>query len=633
MEKRKNKEILALIHKHTHLKDEDGEDVPFFSFVRDMTDTIDLDMSEEQIAEVALDNGYKVYKSFPEETMVGGLIICAEGCPREAVDRMYQEFYGEVPPIQQWPLGGGLNEEKDGIELTAINAEEEAQKGSEQFQNKFLDKAASLGATIEFHDKLLPKRMDSTWYDGEIALIKYKNFEITVYAGGYLKMHLDGVKDSLMDVEDLEANGIFTDDELKAYTDDNTLYYDNRNSFQFSLKKKDSSVWLYNDELGYDRADDLNSALDIDFYINTVIPDVIERYYRTNEDIELEPSKELPFEYEEGHTFDEYIEKYGEEYNDGTFWDYSLEDLLDLIENDRDGYKVPKFWLIKDRFYETPLNPEPLEEESEGVELTAIDLEAESKKGSEQFMAKFIDQAASLGATIEFFQDISPKKQDAFWYDGDIAKIKYKDYSIIIDVSGGKKLYLTQDEEPIRTAEQLEERGIFTDEEMFSFFESGELVFEENNWFDFHVVHEKERRVFYRSDLNYDDEVEVGLALDMDFYINKVIPYVDSKINELQELKEDKSKDPRLAQAGVSGYNQPKRTPDHPTKSHIVVAKEGDEIKTIRFGEQGAETAGKPKEGESERMKTKRKSFKARHAKNIAKGKMSAAYWSNKIKW
>jgi hypothetical protein len=633
MEKRKNKEILALIHKHTHLKDEDGEDVPFFSFVRDMTDTIDLDMSEEQIAEVALDNGYKVYKSFPEETMVGGLIICAEGCPREAVDRMYQEFYGEVPPIQQWPLEGGLNEEKDGIELTAINAEEEAQKGSEQFQNKFLDKAASLGATIEFHDKLLPKRMDSTWYDGEIALIKYKNFEITVYAGGYLKMHLDGVKDSLMDVEDLEANGIFTDDELKAYTDDNTLYYDNRNSFQFSLKKKDSSVWLYNDELGYDRADDLNSALDIDFYINTVIPDVIERYYRTNEDIELEPSKELPFEYEEGHTFDEYIEKYGEEYNDGTFWDYSLEDLLDLIENDRDGYKVPKFWLIKDRFYETPLNPEPLEEESEGVELTAIDLEAESKKGSEQFMAKFIDQAASLGATIEFFQDISPKKQDAFWYDGDIAKIKYKDYSIIIDVSGGKKLYLKQDEEPIRTAEQLEERGIFTDEEMFSFFESGELVFEENNWFDFHVVHEKERRVFYRSDLNYDDEVEVGLALDMDFYINKVIPYVDSKINELQELKEDKSKDPRLAQAGVSGYNQPKRTPNHPDKSHIVVAKEGDEIKTIRFGEQGAETAGKPKEGESERMKAKRKSFKARHAKNIAKGKMSAAYWSNKIKW
>ena len=93
-----------------------------------------------------------------------------------------------------------------------------------------------------------------------------------------------------------------------------------------------------------------------------------------------------------------------------------------------------------------------------------------------------------------------------------------------------------------------------------------------------------------------------------------------------------KKKDPRLERAGVSGYNKPKRTPGA-KKSHIVVAKEGDKIKTIRFGEQGAETAGKPKPGESERMKAKRKSFKARHAKNIAKGEMSAAWWADKVKW
>ena len=92
-------------------------------------------------------------------------------------------------------------------------------------------------------------------------------------------------------------------------------------------------------------------------------------------------------------------------------------------------------------------------------------------------------------------------------------------------------------------------------------------------------------------------------------------------------------KDSRLARAGVSGYNKPKRTPGHPKKSHIVVAKVGDNVKTIRFGEQGAETAGKPKAGESERMKKKRASFKSRHAKNIAKGKMSAAFWSSKVKW
>jgi len=91
-------------------------------------------------------------------------------------------------------------------------------------------------------------------------------------------------------------------------------------------------------------------------------------------------------------------------------------------------------------------------------------------------------------------------------------------------------------------------------------------------------------------------------------------------------------KDPRLDRAGVDGFNKPKRTPDHPTKSHVVVAKEGDKIKTIRFGQQGV--SGSPKkEGESKSYRARRESFKARHAQNIAKGKMSAAYWADKVKW
>ena len=94
-----------------------------------------------------------------------------------------------------------------------------------------------------------------------------------------------------------------------------------------------------------------------------------------------------------------------------------------------------------------------------------------------------------------------------------------------------------------------------------------------------------------------------------------------------------KKKDSRLARAGVAGFNKPKRTPSHPKKSHVVVAKVGDKVKTIRFGEQGASTAGNPKAGESAKMKAKRKSFKARHGKNIKKGKMSAAYWADKVKW
>tara|TARA_R110002126_G_scaffold114159_2_gene252790 strand:+ start:403 stop:678 length:276 start_codon:yes stop_codon:yes gene_type:complete len=79
--------------------------------------------------------------------------------------------------------------------------------------------------------------------------------------------------------------------------------------------------------------------------------------------------------------------------------------------------------------------------------------------------------------------------------------------------------------------------------------------------------------------------------------------------------------------------NQPRRTPNHPTKSHIVKTKVDGKEKIIRFGQQGASTAGKPKEGESDRMTAKRASFKARHSANIAKGPSSAAYWANKVKW
>ncbi len=88
-----------------------------------------------------------------------------------------------------------------------------------------------------------------------------------------------------------------------------------------------------------------------------------------------------------------------------------------------------------------------------------------------------------------------------------------------------------------------------------------------------------------------------------------------------------------LKRIGVSGINKPKRTPNHPKKSHVVVANCNGKPKVIRFGEQGAKTAGKPKSGESDKMKKKRSSFKARHGKNIAKGKCSAAYWADKVKW
>ena len=95
--------------------------------------------------------------------------------------------------------------------------------------------------------------------------------------------------------------------------------------------------------------------------------------------------------------------------------------------------------------------------------------------------------------------------------------------------------------------------------------------------------------------------------------------------------RKSSKKSSRLKRVGVSGYNKPKRTPNHRTKSHVVVAKVGTKVKTIRFGQQGVSGAGKSPKSKAQRKR--RASFKARHAKNIARGKMSAAYWANKVKW
>lgn len=92
-------------------------------------------------------------------------------------------------------------------------------------------------------------------------------------------------------------------------------------------------------------------------------------------------------------------------------------------------------------------------------------------------------------------------------------------------------------------------------------------------------------------------------------------------------------KDPRLERYGLDGYNKPKRTPNHPTKKGVVLAKEGDQVKLIRFGDQKMTTAGKPTKGESTSDKARRASFKARHAKNIARGKLSGSWWSAKELW
>lgn len=130
---------------------------------------------------------------------------------------------------------------------------------------------------------------------------------------------------------------------------------------------------------------------------------------------------------------------------------------------------------------------------------------------------------------------------------------------------------------------------------------------------------------------------EIGFDGSFDPEHREFFQAIGQEVKRQREEEEDRRlsrnpKDPRLTRAGVSGYNKPKRTPDHPTKSHVVVAKEGDEVRTIRFGQQGVKGSPK-KKGESESYRKRRLAFKARHAKNIRKGKLSPAWWADKVKW
>ena len=110
---------------------------------------------------------------------------------------------------------------------------------------------------------------------------------------------------------------------------------------------------------------------------------------------------------------------------------------------------------------------------------------------------------------------------------------------------------------------------------------------------------------------------------------------MDNVLNKAISIFQDiiSKKDVERSGEKFKGYNKPKRTPNHPTKSHAVLAREDGKTKLIRFGQQGVSGEGDPAKSDSKAEKTRRKAFKARHAKNIARGKMSAAYWADKVKW
>ena len=268
----KDKDILDIIFELTHIKDEEGNDIPNFCFASDIS--VDLDAKEEEIAEIALNGGYKVYKVFPGETMLGGLLIVAEGATIEPVENMYKEFYGEVPEISEMQLDDEghlveLESVEEDLDLDVLPELTDTDRFGdyESYMHNKEQEARDLGFELEFHTKVGPKRLDSLWYEGEdIATLRYNDYVIAIFGlseDGYVIL-TDGTE---IPFDELEDYGIYNDETFPEY--DDCLF----SGIEFAIKKIGSheSYSSYGD-LGFDTMWDIESALDIKSYLEDVIP-------------------------------------------------------------------------------------------------------------------------------------------------------------------------------------------------------------------------------------------------------------------------------------------------------------------------------------------------------------------------
>ena len=291
----KDKELLKLIHKHTHLLDIDGNESDTFCFAADILAEEELEMTEEELAKVALKNGYSVFKAFADETMMGGIVIGYDGMTKDPIVTMYEDFYDMSPEISELTLNdeGELVEKseeepeevKEEIELTdevpnmePIPALTDRDRFGDitKYENKLKRQAARYGATIDFHTKVGPKRLDSMWYPGQkiatITIHREKNnrdYIIELYADNfepYIKLENGEV---YRGINELEDSGIYNDEHL-TYLEDYEIP-----GIEFKIRRAPRGRWYYGyDDLEVDTFWSIPEAFDFSIFVNDIIPEL-----------------------------------------------------------------------------------------------------------------------------------------------------------------------------------------------------------------------------------------------------------------------------------------------------------------------------------------------------------------------
>lgn len=626
-----DEDLLDIIFNLTHIKDEEGNDIPHFCFASDMA--MDLDAKEEELAVVAIKNGYKIYKVFPGETMLGGLIILADGATLEPVETMYKEFYGEMPDIIKMELDDEdhLIEVEDKEIVEEVITENKELDLESQIRDILSIKDGSFTAADHPEPHLFeigePKPGDNPWWikkfdDDEVDFGSLKIYERTPeekkegrYVATFMLTggcngsgswvdYLDDLADLFKELKDktgcdpllYQVDTDICDDVWTGFV----FMYDHRDnsieesvsclheafknkkvkinkvgdpnakamwgrtrhrvelpkkgkgSFKRHPKHKLEEVWETPDKEGVDAFlallkesgfviesvkeqgfDDDAKNIHIQVYDATEFPhsstDTAKAVYtanseavdaRMNELADVIAKYDVDTENKYRITFDI---GFGGTAKDGT-------DCTGRVSAGIDMHKIF-------------IDPEAVDLDlGEDLDLEVYSLEDFIYNGEEEFKHSFEEGAESVGATIEFLDRVCPNRQDAFWYYGCVADIKFPKEGLGVEVYTSGESEFTVDGDRIREPQDLEEKDIYTDRQLYDADNEGRVDWDMNSWWDFRVyLLEDELKGEYGGDMGYDCMSDLTEALDVPGYMDVIADFKENWLKDLTESKKKKN--------------------------------------------------------------------------------------------
>lgn len=615
------KDILDIIYELTHIKDEEGNDVPHFCFASDMS--MDLDAKEEDIAVIAAKNGYSIYKIFPGETMLGGLVILADGATMEPVEKMYKEFYGEMPEMVKMKLDDEdhLVELEDEVEIEESAEGKSIKQEIEDILNKYEDEDRSKITLFEVDPGTFIEPFD----DGDVDFSQFSHkkqsdgesdmYSFTITGGlngaGDWEVYLDDIKKIFKDfkkelklepvlykvdtdmADDVWNAYIFlyenpTDSQLKESLikedldldlnesknkrpkikkvgDPNAKAMWGRTRHRVELPKKGKGSFKRHPKHKLDEIFMTPEQSDVDELLNRIKAAgfLIESTREDDGFITDDDAKDIHIQVYDSHEFEhattdtakavyeankeevenrirelvDIIREYDDETDSKYHITYSVgfggtaRDGTDCTGKVTAGLDMRAYWL------------EPnVVDIGEDLDLEVHDLEDFIYAGEADFMRECDEKARTVDAYIAYYDRISPNRQDAFWYDGTVASIQFPNEGLGIDVLTTGENKFTVDDDTIRYPDELEEKGIYNDDQLYEADNDGRVDWDTNSLWDFRVyLLENEDEGVYGGDMGYDCMASLSEALDAPGYMNVI---ADFKENWLKDLTESKKKNP-----------------------------------------------------------------------------------------